>query len=195
MMNTDQVNQNTDAARQFTPLKEAEIHALRDAVLAAGPMMCADCDGRCGRAAGTDAAAGRPDPVPDLPRAPWFPPAGPRGLCRAHRGRAELARRRPRRPPARPARASSTSPSSCPRSIACWVDCEPLRPRTRAGGGALETPAGRFRLQRELPATSRPRCLVRVQSVVQVREQEHDGRRSLDLGIPHVDLGTTGLVR
>jgi len=58
MMNTDQVNQNTDAARKFTPLKEADIHALRDAVLAAGPMMCADCDGRCGLAAGTNARLG-----------------------------------------------------------------------------------------------------------------------------------------
>ena len=58
MMNTDQVNQNTDAARMFKPLKEADIHELRDAVLAAGPMMCADCDGRCGRAAGTNARLG-----------------------------------------------------------------------------------------------------------------------------------------
>jgi predicted aldo/keto reductase-like oxidoreductase len=58
MMNTDQVNQNTDAARRFTPLKEADIHALRDAVLAAGPMMCADCDGRCGFAGGTKARLG-----------------------------------------------------------------------------------------------------------------------------------------
>ncbi len=58
MMNTEQVNQNTDAARQFKPLKEADIHALRDSVLAAGPMMCADCDGRCGRAAGTSARLG-----------------------------------------------------------------------------------------------------------------------------------------
>ena len=58
MMNTDQVNQNTDAARRFEPLKEADIHQLRDAVLAAGPMMCADCDGRCGRAAGTQARLG-----------------------------------------------------------------------------------------------------------------------------------------
>ncbi|MGO9598217.1 MAG: aldo/keto reductase [Isosphaeraceae bacterium] len=58
MMNTDQINQNTDAARQFEPLKQAEIHQLRDAVLAAGPTMCADCDGRCGRAAGTKARLG-----------------------------------------------------------------------------------------------------------------------------------------
>jgi predicted aldo/keto reductase-like oxidoreductase len=58
MMNTDQVNQNSGAARRFEPLKEADIHQLRDAVLAAGPMMCADCDGRCGRAAGTSARLG-----------------------------------------------------------------------------------------------------------------------------------------
>ena len=41
MTNTDQINQNTDAARRFQPLKEADILQLRDAVLAAGPMMCA----------------------------------------------------------------------------------------------------------------------------------------------------------
>jgi predicted aldo/keto reductase-like oxidoreductase len=58
MMNTDHVTQNTEAARQFEPLKQAEIHQLRDALLAAGPMMCADCDGRCGRAAGTKARLG-----------------------------------------------------------------------------------------------------------------------------------------
>ena len=58
MTNTDQINQNTDAARRFEPLKQAEIHQLRDAVLAAGPMMCADCDGRCGLAAGTEARLG-----------------------------------------------------------------------------------------------------------------------------------------
>jgi uncharacterized protein len=58
MMNTDQVNQNTAAARKFEPLKQAEIHQLRDAILAAGPMMCADCDGRCGVAAGTKARLG-----------------------------------------------------------------------------------------------------------------------------------------
>ena len=40
MTNTDQINQNTDAARRFQPLKEADILQLRDAVLAAGPMMC-----------------------------------------------------------------------------------------------------------------------------------------------------------
>lgn len=58
MMNTDQVNQNTDAARKFKPLAAADIRALRDSVLAAGPMMCADCDGRCGLAGGTSARLG-----------------------------------------------------------------------------------------------------------------------------------------
>jgi predicted aldo/keto reductase-like oxidoreductase len=58
MTNTDQIRQNTDAARRFQPLKEADILQLRDDVLAAGPMMCADCDGRCSLAAGTKARLG-----------------------------------------------------------------------------------------------------------------------------------------
>jgi hypothetical protein len=55
MFNTDQINQNTDAARRFKPMNETEIHELRAALLDSGPMMCAECDGRCGRAAGTEA--------------------------------------------------------------------------------------------------------------------------------------------
>jgi aryl-alcohol dehydrogenase-like predicted oxidoreductase len=58
MRNTDQIKLNTDAARRFEPLKEADIRQLRDACLAAGPTLCADCDGRCGRAAGTTALLG-----------------------------------------------------------------------------------------------------------------------------------------
>jgi len=58
MVNTDQVNQNTDAARRFEPMKESEIQELRAALLGAGPMMCAECDGRCRRAAGTNARLG-----------------------------------------------------------------------------------------------------------------------------------------
>jgi predicted aldo/keto reductase-like oxidoreductase len=58
MKNTDQIRENTDAARRFEPLKTAEIHQLRDAALAHGPMLCADCDGRCSTAAGTQAALG-----------------------------------------------------------------------------------------------------------------------------------------
>jgi predicted aldo/keto reductase-like oxidoreductase len=58
MLNTDQVNQNTDAARRFEPMKQSEINELHAALLEAGPSMCAACDGRCERAAGTDARLG-----------------------------------------------------------------------------------------------------------------------------------------
>jgi predicted aldo/keto reductase-like oxidoreductase len=58
MSNTDEVNQNTDAARHFEPMKQSEINELHAAILDAGPMMCAACDGRCQRAAGTDARLG-----------------------------------------------------------------------------------------------------------------------------------------
>jgi predicted aldo/keto reductase-like oxidoreductase len=58
MRNTDQVRQNTDAARSFEPLKQADILQLRDAVLADGPTLCADCDGRCAIAGGTRAELG-----------------------------------------------------------------------------------------------------------------------------------------
>ncbi len=58
MRNTDHIRENTDAARRFEPLKEAEIHQLRDATLAHGSMLCADCDGRCSIAAGTQAELG-----------------------------------------------------------------------------------------------------------------------------------------
>jgi predicted aldo/keto reductase-like oxidoreductase len=55
---TDQLREDADAARRYEPLKTAEIHQLRDAALAHGPTMCADCDGRCSVAAGTNAALG-----------------------------------------------------------------------------------------------------------------------------------------
>jgi predicted aldo/keto reductase-like oxidoreductase len=58
MRNTDHLRENADAARRFEPLKTADIHQLRDAILAAGPTMCADCDGRCMAAAGTEAEIG-----------------------------------------------------------------------------------------------------------------------------------------
>jgi len=58
MKNTDQVRENVDAARRYEPLKTADIHQLRDALLAQGPTMCADCDGRCSVAAGTQAELG-----------------------------------------------------------------------------------------------------------------------------------------
>ncbi len=58
MRNTDQIRQNVDAARRYEPLKEAEIRKLRDAMIAQGPTLCADCDGRCSLAAGTKAELG-----------------------------------------------------------------------------------------------------------------------------------------
>jgi aryl-alcohol dehydrogenase-like predicted oxidoreductase len=58
MRNTDQIRENTDAARRFEPLKQAELKQLRDAVLAFRPTHCANCDGRCAVAAGTDAKLG-----------------------------------------------------------------------------------------------------------------------------------------
>jgi aryl-alcohol dehydrogenase-like predicted oxidoreductase len=58
MRNTDQVRENAAAARAFQPLLNAEVGRLRDACVAAGPTMCAGCDGRCARAAGTAAELG-----------------------------------------------------------------------------------------------------------------------------------------
>lgn len=58
MQNTDQVRENADAARRFEPLKTTDVERLRDAVVAHGPTFCADCDGRCAQAAGTQAALG-----------------------------------------------------------------------------------------------------------------------------------------
>ena len=55
MRNTDQIRENAAAARVFKPMKQAAIDRLRDACIAAGPTMCASCDGRCSRAAGTTA--------------------------------------------------------------------------------------------------------------------------------------------
>jgi predicted aldo/keto reductase-like oxidoreductase len=58
MRNTDQIRENADAARRYEPVKEADLHRLRDAFLASGPTLCADCDGRCSAAAGTRAELG-----------------------------------------------------------------------------------------------------------------------------------------
>jgi aryl-alcohol dehydrogenase-like predicted oxidoreductase len=55
---TDQLREDADAARRYEPLKMAEIEQLRDAALAFGPTLCADCDGRCSVAAGTRAELG-----------------------------------------------------------------------------------------------------------------------------------------
>ena len=58
MSNTDYIRENTDAALRYEPLKAAEVRQLRDAALAHGPILCADCDGRCSAAAGTRAELG-----------------------------------------------------------------------------------------------------------------------------------------
>jgi predicted aldo/keto reductase-like oxidoreductase len=55
MTNTDQVRQNIEAARKFEPMKTSQILELRDAVLAAVPTMCPNCDGSCCKAGGTKA--------------------------------------------------------------------------------------------------------------------------------------------
>ena len=61
MRNTDQIRDNVAAVRDFGtsgPLKLSEIRQLRDACRGHGMTLCADCDGRCGRAAGTKAPLG-----------------------------------------------------------------------------------------------------------------------------------------
>lgn len=55
---TDQLRDNADAARRYEPLKTTDILQIRDAALAFGPTLCADCDGRCAAAAGTKAELG-----------------------------------------------------------------------------------------------------------------------------------------
>ncbi|ADV63972.1 aldo/keto reductase [Isosphaera pallida ATCC 43644] len=58
MRNLDQINENVEAARKFRPMDQASLDRLREACIAARPTMCADCDGRCSRAAGTTARLG-----------------------------------------------------------------------------------------------------------------------------------------
>ncbi len=58
MRNTDQIRLNAMAARLFQPLTTSQIDRLHDACMAAGPTLCASCDGRCSNAAGTKAELG-----------------------------------------------------------------------------------------------------------------------------------------
>ncbi len=58
MTETKQITENTNAARKFEPLKEAEMKELHNLFLASEPTLCANCDGRCALAGGTDAALG-----------------------------------------------------------------------------------------------------------------------------------------
>jgi aryl-alcohol dehydrogenase-like predicted oxidoreductase len=58
MRTTEQIRDNSDAARRYAPLKTTELKQIHDAFLAAGPTLCAGCDGRCSEAAGTKAELG-----------------------------------------------------------------------------------------------------------------------------------------
>jgi predicted aldo/keto reductase-like oxidoreductase len=58
MRNTDQVRDNSEAARKFKPLTTSQMERFRDVYLAARPTLCTGCDGRCSEAAGTTAELG-----------------------------------------------------------------------------------------------------------------------------------------
>jgi len=58
MRNTDQIRENVIAAKNYQAMTKAQIDRLHGACIAAGPTMCASCDGRCSRAAGTTAELG-----------------------------------------------------------------------------------------------------------------------------------------
>jgi aryl-alcohol dehydrogenase-like predicted oxidoreductase len=58
MRNTDQIRENTAAAKIYKPMSKVQIDRLNGACIAAGRTMCASCDGRCSRAAGTTAELG-----------------------------------------------------------------------------------------------------------------------------------------
>lgn len=58
MRNTTQITENSEAARNFEPMRKADLDRLREAIVAARPTMCADCDGRCAEAGGTRAKLG-----------------------------------------------------------------------------------------------------------------------------------------
>ena len=122
MRNTDHIRENTDAARRFEPLKEADIRQLRDATLAHDPMLCADCDGRCSVAARHPGRAGQPHAVPDLSRAPRRPHRSPPALCRACSTKPATGRAPTLRRPAPPAPTGSISRDSCPRWNGTWPE-------------------------------------------------------------------------
>ena len=155
MRNTDQINENADAARRFEPLKQAELDELRDAVLAAGPTMCPNCDGRCSLAGGTKARLG------DLTRFyTYHEDHGIRGHARE--GYAELtaeerrlARRRPRgRSGGLPN--SSTSPSFCPKSIACWAESNHRRTRRQRKRESFHEKSERGTISPDVPGSPEP---------------------------------------
>ncbi len=58
MTQNQQITENTTAARKFEPLTVVEMEQIRERFLASSPTMCANCDGRCSVAAGTEARLG-----------------------------------------------------------------------------------------------------------------------------------------
>ncbi len=118
MRNQNQTFENADAVRRFEPLKQAELDELRAALLASGPTMCPNCDGRCAAAAGTTAKLG------DLARFyTYHEDHGIRGhVASATRNWPPTSVIGPARtspPPAKRVTTSSTSPRSCRKLTAC----------------------------------------------------------------------------
>ena len=66
MKNTDHVRENADAARRFEPLKQADIHQLRDVFLAIESDLVRRLRRPLLGRRRHDRRAGQPDPVPDL---------------------------------------------------------------------------------------------------------------------------------
>ena len=122
MRNTDQIRDNIDAARRFEPVKAADIHQLRDVLIAAGPMMCADCDGRCSIAGWHHGGAREPHAISSpiistTATAPRPDASMPGSRPRPVTGPARIWKR-----PGKHARTSWTSPHYFPRSIDTWPE-------------------------------------------------------------------------
>ena len=116
MRNTDQVRENAEAARVYKPLTTAELNQMRDALVAAGPTLCAGCDGPL-------AAWPRRHNEPSWATSRGFPHLS-RSLRLSRRSRdgftssfptplTQLGRRPTSKRPVKPAPANSISPGSC----------------------------------------------------------------------------------
>ena len=123
MRNTDHIRENTDAA---APVRAAQSRPTSTSFATrpspTGPMLCADCDGRCFDRRGDPGRAGQPHAVPDVPRAPRRPRRGPPALRRACPPRPATGRAPTWKPPAPPAPTGSTSRGSCPRWTGTWPE-------------------------------------------------------------------------
>ena len=58
MTTSEMMLENVAAARNYKPLTVTQLDEIRDLFLALSPTLCANCDGRCATAAGTDAPLG-----------------------------------------------------------------------------------------------------------------------------------------